>query len=243
MANSRQIREWARANDLEVSDAGPLSSDVRRAYYDAHDGSNTASEDSLTDNPPQIVEEVAPKVSDETPAIGRVINRAKKAASSSRARGKKVARKSLASVISMGYEWLAVPAASVSAPVSYMMQLQAPVVGEILDGPIAGTFLDKLLQPIASVNEAMEPVNAVLTPLVGAFLLDKFPQHADKIIPKLRTGLYSWAKVAGPHYARIEELNEAFEKEHGESIDKVLEQLLAVVQLSHEKKNSQEWGP
>lgn len=242
MANSRQIRGWARDNGYEVSDAGPISSDIRRAYYDAHDGSNEP-DVSITDNAPEFVEEVAPKVTEEEPVLGRVIKRARKAASTPRARGKKVARKSLAAVISMGYEWLSVPAASVSKPVAYMMALQAPVVGEVLDGPIAGTFLDKLLQPIASVNEAMEPVNAVITPLVGAFLLDKFPQHADKILPKMRNGLYAWAKVAGPHYARIEEVNAEFEKEHGESIDQVLEQLMAVVQLSHEQKSSQEWGP
>jgi hypothetical protein len=241
MANSRQIRGWARDQGLEVSEAGPISTDIRRAYYDAHDNVDEP-EVSITDNAPEFVQEVAPKVSDEEPVITRVVKRARKAAGTSRTRGKKVARKSLASVISMGYEWLAIPAASVSPPVSYMMALQAPVVGDILDGPIAGTILDKLLQPIATVNEALEPVNAVLTPLVGAFLLDKFPEHADKIVPKLRTGLYAWAKVAGPHYARIQELDEKFEEEHGASIDKVLEQLLAVVQLSHEKKQSQEWG-
>jgi hypothetical protein len=241
MANSRQIREWARDNGYEVSDAGPLSLDIRRAYNDAHD--TAAPEVSVTDHAPEPVEEVAPKVSDDEPVIGRVIKRARKAAGSSRARGKKVARKSLVSVISMGYEWLAIPAASVSKPMAFMMQMQAPVVGEILDGPISGTILDKVLQPLASLNEAIEPVNAVLTPLVGALLLDKFPQHTDKILPKLRTGLYSWVKVAGPHYARQEELNEEFEKLYGQDIDKVLEMLLAVVQLTHEQNQSPEWGP
>lgn len=243
MANSRQIRGWARDNGYEVSDAGPISSDIRRSYYDAHDGADSSTEVSITDDAPEYVEEVAPKLTASEPVFERVVKQAKKVTASSRARGKKVARKSLASVISMGYEWLAIPAATVSPPVSFMMQMQAPVVGDILDGPIAGTILDKILQPIATVNEAMEPVNAVLTPLIGAFMLDRFPQHADKIIPKLRTGLYSWAKVAGPHYARIQELDEQFEKEHGESIDKVLEQLMQVVQLTHEKRQSQEWGP
>jgi hypothetical protein len=96
---------------------------------------------------------------------------------------------------------------------------------------------------LATVNEALEPVNAVLTPLVGAFLLDRFPQHADKIIPKLRTGLHSWIKIAGPHIVKIQEEEAVFKEEYGESIDKVLEQLLAVVQLTHEKRQSQEWGP
>lgn len=242
MANSRQIRAWLRDQGIEVPDAGPLALEYRQMYNEAH--ADPEPDVSLTDNPPTPVEEVAPKVADKPePVIGRVLNRAKKATGGTRARGKKVARKSLASVISMGYEWLSVPAASVSKPVAYMMQVQAPVVGEVLDGPIAGTIVDKLLQPLASVNEAMEPVNAVLTPLVGAFLLDRFPQHADKILPKMRNGLHAWAKVAGPHYEKIQAEEETFEKEHGESIDKVLEQLLAVVQLSHEQRNSQEWGP
>lgn len=243
MANSRQIRSWARDNGFEVSDAGPIASEIRRAYYDAHDGVTSEPEVSITDHAPEPIEEIAPKVSDEEPVIGRVIKRARKAATTQRARGKKVARKSLASVISMGYEWLAVPAAAFSPPVSFMMQMQAPVVGEILDGPIAGTLIDKLLQPLATVNEALEPVNAVITPLVGAFLLDRFPQHADKILPKMRNGLHQWAKVSGPHYVKIQEEEAVFNEEYGESIDKVLEQLLAVVQLTHEKRNGQEWGP
>lgn len=244
MANSRQIRGWAKDNGFKVSEAGPIASDIRRAYYDAHDDTAGGSPDvSIIDDAPERVEEVAPNVGAPEPVLSRVVSRAKKATSGTRARGKKVARKSLASVVSMGYEWLAIPAATVSPPVSYMMAIQAPVVGEILDGPIAGTILDKILQPLATVNEALEPVNAVLTPLVGAFLLDRFPQHADKIVPKLRTGLHAWAKLAGPHYEKIQEEEATFEKEHGESIDKVLEQLLAVVQLTHEKRQSQEWGP
>lgn len=244
MANSRQIRAWAKEQELEVSDAGPISSDIRRAYYDAHDGSVSVPEASITDHAPEPVEEVAPKVADADPIVTRVISRAKKATrGSGSGRGKRVVRKSLASVISMGYEWLAVPAAAVSPPVSFMMQIQAPVVGEILDGPIAGTIIDKILQPLATVNEALEPVNAVLTPLVGAFLLDRFPQHADKIIPKMRNGLHQWAKVSGPHYVKIQQEEEAFTEEYGDSIDKVLEQLLQVVQLTHEKRQGQEWGP
>ena len=241
MANSRQIRAWLREQNYDVPDAGPLSLEYRQLYNDAH--SDPQPDVSVRDDAPEYVEEVAPKVSDkDQPVLGRVVNRARKATSGARTRGKKVARKSLASVISMGYEWLAVPAASVSVPVSFMMQMQAPVVGEILDGPIAGTIIDKLLQPLATVNEALEPVNAVLTPLVGAFLLDKFPQHADKIMPKMRNGLHQWAKVSGPYYVKQQEEEEVFEKEYGESIDQVLEQLLAVVRLSHEQKNSQEWG-
>lgn len=243
MANSRQIRAWARDQGMEVSDAGPLPLDIRRSYNEAHDGTNTDPQVSLMDDAPEYVEEVAPKLGDEGPVIGRVIGRAKKAATGSRTRTKKVARKSLAAVISMGYEWLSVPTAAISPPVSFMMQIQAPVVGEILDGPIAGTIIDKLLQPLASVNAAMEPVNAVLTPLVGAFLLDRFPQHADKILPKMRNGLHQWAKVSGPHYVKIQQEEEVFTEEYGDSIDKVLEQLLQVVQLTHEKRQGQEWGP
>lgn len=242
MANSRQIRAWLRDQGYEVPDAGPLSLEFRQLYNEAH--ADAGPESSVMDQAPEVVEEVAPKVSDkDQPVMGRVISRAKKATSGTRTRGKKAARKSLASVISMGYEWLSVPAASVSKPVAFMMQIQAPVVGEVLDGPVAGTVIDKILQPLATVNEAMEPVNAVITPLIGAFLLDRFPQHADKILPKMRNGLHAWAKVAGPHYEKIQAEEETFEKEHGESIDKVLEQLLQVVQLSHEQRQGPEWGP
>ena len=243
MASSREIRAWLKDQGYEVPSGGPLSLEYRKLYNEAHTDSDIP-EVGLMDHAPEVVEEVAPRVSEpDRPVLGRVMNRAKKATSGSRTRGKKVARKSLASVISLGYEWLSVPAATLSKPVSYMMAVQAPVVGEVLDGPIAGTILDKILQPIASVNEAMEPVNAVLTPLVGAFLLDRFPQHADKILPKMRNGLHAWAKVAGPHYEKIQAEEEVFEEKHGESIDKVLEQLMQVVQLSHEQRNGQEWGP
>lgn len=242
MANSREIRAWLREQNIDVPSGGPLSLEYRQMYNEAHMEGGPPEAD-LMDHAPEPVEEVAPKVSDKgQPVIGRVVNRARKATNGARTRGKKVARKSLASVLSMGYEWLSVPAASVSKPVAYMMQVQAPVVGEVLDGPIAGTIIDKLLQPLATVNEALEPVNAVITPLVGAFLLDRFPQHADKILPKMRNGLHAWAKVAGPHYEKIQAEEKVFEEEYGDGIDEVLEKLLAVVQLSHEQRNSQEWG-
>lgn len=243
MANSRQIRAWAREQGMEVSDAGPIATDVRRAYRDANE-ETPALETSIMDEAPPVVEETAPKLAPDEPALTRVINRAKK--TTRPARGRKVVRASVAKILGIGYSMLSVPVASFSKPTAYMMTLQQEVAGEILDPVIAGTIVDKILQPFAQVSEKMEPINALLTPLVCVMLMDKFPAMDEKTVPQLRKALATWARIAKPHYDAIKEEEKKFEEEFGQDIDTVIESVRNVILLTRMQEEqasaTESWG-
>lgn len=247
MANSRQIRTWARDNGMEVSDAGPLSTDVRRAYREAHEESPTP-DVSLMDEAPPVVEEVAPKVTDDEPVLGRVINRAKKATRSTPPRGRKVMRNSVSHILGFVYSGLAAPVSRVSEPVAFMMAMQSEVAGEILDPVVAGTMVDKILQPFAKVNEKLAPVQAMLTPLVCVAIMEKIPgmESDPRVVNTLRKSLASWAKIAKPHLEKIAEEEKAFAEEVGKDIDEVIESVQQVIILTRVKKEqataAESWG-
>ena len=243
MANSRQIREWAREQNLPVSDAGPIATDIRRAYREAHE-ENPAPEVSLTDEALPFVEEVAPKVAAEEPVIARVISRAKKTTRAPR--GRKMARNSVAHILGFVYSGMAAPVSKVSPPVAYMMTVQSEVAGAVLDPVVAGTVVDKILQPFARVSEKMEPINALLTPLVCVALMERFPEQIPRIEPQLRKALGSWAKISKPHYDAIKAEEEKFTEEYGKDIDEVIEALKNVITLTAMQKEqataAESWG-
>lgn len=243
MANSRQIREWAREQNLPVSDAGPIATDIRRAYREAHE-ENPAPEVSLTDEAPPFVEEVAPKVAAEEPVIARVISRAKKTTRAPR--GRKMARNSVAHILGFVYSGMAAPVSKVSPPVAYMMTVQSEVAGAVLDPVVAGTMVDKILQPFARVSEKMEPINALLTPLVCVALMERFPEQMPRIEQQLRKSLASWARISKPHYDAIKEAEEKFTEEFGEDIDQVIESVKNVILLTQMQKEqataAESWG-
>lgn len=74
-------------------------------------------------------------------------------------------------------------------PVGNCLQFQAPIVGDILDEAIQGTFLDTLLQPIAGKGKRMKKVsNVIAMPLiVGA--MERSPNAAPVLEPLLRQAI------------------------------------------------------
>lgn len=243
MANSRQIREWAREQGLTVSDAGPISTEIRRAYREAHEDVPVPTV-SLTDDAPPFVEEIAPKLTDDEPVIARVVNRAKKTARAPR--GRKMARNSVAHILGFVYSGLAAPVAVVSPPVAYMMSIQSEVAGAVLDPVVAGTVIDRILQPFARVNEKMAPLNALLTPLVCVALMERFPEQIPRIEGQLRKSLASWARISKPHYDAIKVAEEKFTEEFGKDIDDVIEAVKNAIVLSAMAKEqataAESWG-
>lgn len=249
MANSRQIRAWAREQGLEVSDAGPISTDIRRAYREAHEETSTPEvpvpDISSTDS--EIVEEVAPKIAEDEPVLGRVINRAKKATRPT-SRGRKVTRNSVSHILGFIYGGMASPVSKVSEPVALMMSLQAEVAGEILDPVIANTLVDKILQPFAKVNEKFAPLQAMLTPLVCVGIMEKIPgmDMDPRVLGALRKSLASWAKIAKPHLDKIAADEKQFEEEFGKDIDTVMEMIQNSILVARIKKEqataAESWG-
>lgn len=71
-------------------------------------------------------------------------------------------------------------------PVGNCLQFQAPIVGEILDEAVAGTVLDKVLQPIAGGGERLKKVSSVLAMPVLVAVLERNPGMAPVLEPVLR---------------------------------------------------------
>lgn len=71
-------------------------------------------------------------------------------------------------------------------PVGNCLQFQAPIVGDILDEAVAGTVLDKVLQPIAGGGERLKKVSSVLAMPVLVAVLERNPGMAPVLEPVLR---------------------------------------------------------
>lgn len=74
-------------------------------------------------------------------------------------------------------------------PVGNCLQFQAPIVGGIIDDAIAGTVLDKLVQPIAANGEKMKTISSVLAMPVLVAALERNPTAAPVLEPLLRMAI------------------------------------------------------
>ena len=81
---------------------------------------------------------------------------------------------------------LALQRTGADVPVGRCMQFQAPIVGDVLDEAIAGTFIDTLLQPIAGSGKKFKKVSAVLSLPVLVGIIERSPQTAPMLEPLLR---------------------------------------------------------
>ncbi len=74
-------------------------------------------------------------------------------------------------------------------PVGNCLQFQAPVVGSIIDDAIAGTALDKLVQPLAANGEKVKTISSVLALPVLVGVLERNPAAAPMLEPLLRMAI------------------------------------------------------
>ena len=81
---------------------------------------------------------------------------------------------------------LALQRSGADIPVGRCMQFQAPIVGDILDEAVAGTFIDTLLQPIAGSGKRFKKVSAVVSLPILVGLIERSPQVAPMVEPLLR---------------------------------------------------------
>jgi hypothetical protein len=74
-------------------------------------------------------------------------------------------------------------------PVGNCLQFQAPIVGGIIDDAIAGTVLDKLVQPLAANGEKVKTISSVLAMPVLVAALERNPTAAPVLEPLLRMAI------------------------------------------------------
>lgn len=198
MATTTDIREWARARGLEVSSKGPMPAEVRRQYDEAHPGplpgmDEYASESAAPGDPDTISEAAPappPTVTDprqaerapsrpraSTSARGRgIIGKIggglgrKAPAAGRKAPAKRLPRVSLANLIEDAWGQMAF-AASPLPPMQRLLQAQAPYCGLALEDALAGTVVDRFLQPVARAEDKAKAVGGVMFPPAALMLV------------------------------------------------------------------------
>jgi hypothetical protein len=140
-------------------------------------------------------------------------------------------RVSVESVITGAWMLAAQAMKNANAPVARVLMLQAPIAGHVLEEPVKGTAIDKMLQPLARASKGGEVAFALLMPpiLVGALTTERGAAQADMLTPILRRSLMSWMKLAGPKLMEMAEEEAKFEQEYGAQVDAMITYLITGV--------------
>lgn len=235
MANLQDIREWGKTNGFDVSDSGPLPRGLRAAY------SNRSDDDVITEIVPDEDEgskviEHSPKVVERPPTVHKpsLVSRAraavgKRADEAPRVSGPSKPRKSLDRIIERAWDMLGRVIQPVNLPVARVMAVQAPVAGLLLEDIVKGTIVDKVLQPVARVEEKGELAFALIGPplLVGLLTSQRGQQLAPVLVPALKESLRVWLEVAGPKIEIARKRDEEFAAKYGAQIDTLIDSFFA----------------
>lgn len=236
------IRDWGEANGWDVS-GERLPKGLRAAYDARNDSMDTPLFDTGTfpeypgglsdpftvpDDHPEMDE--IPPVIKETTTVQKargLVDRVKRAAPA-KTRGRKVRkpRVSTGKLIAMGWRGLAQMVAPINLPVARVLDMQAPVAGDILEDVVRDTIVDRLLQPLARANEGGEAVFALLGPPLLVAAMTSKPEVAPVLVPVLKEALRRWIDIAGPKLEEHVKKEEAFQEKYGTKIDDMIAMFL-----------------
>jgi|HubBroStandDraft_5_1064220.scaffolds.fasta_scaffold99988_3 hypothetical protein len=241
MAETTDIREWARRQGIEIGDRGRIPADIRDAYQAEQAGDDfvarpagdfeqppdpTAAGPSQRSSPPRpaTTAEDAPSSAAMTagetpPAPGKKKKPWQRIQipkdDKPRAAGRRVP---LETWIGRAWKGLAYITGAGTTPTSRVLNLQAPVAGIVVDDMIKGTLPDRVLQPLARMGEGGKDVAA----LVGFPLLvaatERKPELYQWTRPLMVEAATEWVLIAGPamrkakaRAAKVAEELDAFE--------------------------------
>lgn len=241
MASLHDIREWGKANGFDVNDSGPLPRGLRDAYRTRDDSEiitrivpDEKEGSRIVDDPDDG--EAEAKVVERPPMVHKpsLVARARRAVGKDPEDAPKPAkankpRRSLDRIIERAWDMLGRVIAPVNLPVARVMAVQAPVAGLLLEDIVKGTIVDKILQPIASVEEKGELAFALIGPplLVGLLTSERGQQLAPVLVPALKESLRVWLEVAGPKIEIARKREEEFAAKYGAQIDVLIETFFA----------------
>ena len=86
----------------------------------------------------------------------------------------------------------------IDPPVGRCLQLEAPLLGQKIDAVIAGTFLDRLLQPLFKSSETFEELGAILALPVLIGLMERKPEWSPILMEPISQSLGSVLEQAAP---------------------------------------------
>lgn len=190
MANSTDVRAWAREQGYDVQARGPLPDEIRDAYHLAHSPAVVPGTvlGSVTDTvseadfpaapddyptvpaPPAPQQERRPREVKPKSGGGMLAGLRGMFGGSSakgKGRGKKIShpRVPLGDFVEETWSdlgWLAAPL----PPLARLFELQAPYAGVVVDETVAGTAADAVLQPFARYGTAFRALNGLFGPVV-----------------------------------------------------------------------------
>jgi len=125
------------------------------------------------------------------------------------------------------------------APLGRYLQWQAPAAGEMLDGALAGSLVDRrLLQPAVKTRGRLDVLGAVIFPPAIIVAIEMNPERAPQLLPILKTAIRSSLPSLLPAMkkaqAREEKVNKAVAEMFGEDfppgvdpVDMVIEQMFS----------------
>jgi hypothetical protein len=226
MATTTDIREWAKGQGIEVGGKGPVPADVRTRYDEAHaagsgdgpgdqDYPGGGAEDAGTAVSAAPAPPADPRQAERAPARPRgtpatrgrgLIARLRGPSAGPRSKtpakaGKKLPRVSLASLIEDAWGQMAFASSSIP-PMQRLLQAQAPFCGLALEDALAGTVVDRALQPIARAEDKAKAVGGVMFPPVALMMVlatAPVPQYVDGTDP----AQYLFPEPSAQHKAAI----------------------------------------
>lgn len=260
MATDSEIRAWAREQGVEVTARGRVGPDTKAAYAEAHpQGGPPAGDDDwdLGEGAGELfddtigADELEPSVPMQPERPPRTAKASRKAARSrpvgERLFGKRDPKPAAKKVkhrrvpvdhlVGRVWEGLARFAQPLSMPMSRCLQVQSPVAGMLLEDIVAGTVVDRVLQPVARAEQKAEKALALIGPPVLVLALEQTqfmePQQAAMrqaiIVPMLRESLRIWLQVAGPKVEEAARREAEYQEKFGHTIDELIAMFMGAV--------------
>ena len=208
MSDNTDIREWAVKEGLDVGERGRIRAEVKEQYYrDNPDKAPTEGETIAEGPPPDDGPLTEPLTTKGETAPKAQIKRPRKALSRRRASLDRIGAGvwSLAANILGGQHH----------PIGRVLSIQAPVAGAVLDDIVAGTVVDRVLQPFAKASAKGEVAYALLGPPVLVAVMTQQPQLAPILRPMLADSMMAWLDLAGPKAVAMQERREKIAKRLG----------------------------
>lgn len=202
--NSAEVRAWAREAGIDVPARGKLSQRIVDQYHIEHPEDvavdpesaelDQQTEDRVTEapaDPYQGSKEVPPQ----PPKESRKWFKRSKPSTTVRKR-----RVSLADTLETTWEVAALGVGStISAPVARLMNIQAPVAGELLEDRIRGTVVDRMLQPFARMHDTGKGWYTLIAPPLLVMAIERTEgELQQKLLHALRKALIDFAIIAKP---------------------------------------------
>jgi hypothetical protein len=244
MATVTEMRTRLREAGEEVPARGRLGPDHIARYreladsepsepWDVGGGDELASPDEAEPDVPMTPEQSprTPRSARRARPVGeRIFGRRDPKTQAGKGKVKKIPRMSLEHLVGRGWEAIARFSAPLSLPVSRCLQVQSPVAVMILEEVVAGTTIDRFLQPVARAEAKAEKVLALVAPPILVLAIEQSQQLPPQqmmmrqafLMPMLKESLRVWLQVAGPKVEEAARKEAEYQEKFGHTIDEMI---------------------